>query len=48
VSPQLEQLKKEGEAGRRRLLIHSYGTVLLALVQSARWLWLASQGISFS
>src|SRR5919198_4613845 len=35
VSPQLEQLKKEGEAGRRKISQYTrYGTVLLALVQS--------------
>lgn len=34
VSPQLEQLKKEGEAGRRKISQYTrYGTVLLALVQ---------------
>lgn len=35
VSPQLEALKKEGEAGKRKLNQYTrYGTVLLALVQS--------------
>jgi preprotein translocase subunit SecY len=50
VSPQLEQLKKEGEAGRRKITQYTrYGTVLLALVQSASMaVGLASQGISFS
>ncbi len=34
VSPQLEQLKKEGEAGRRKISQYTrYGTVILALVQ---------------
>ena len=34
VSPQLEQLKKEGESGRRKITQYTrYGTVLLALVQ---------------
>ncbi len=34
VSPQLDQLKKEGEAGRRKLTQYTrYGTVLLAAVQ---------------
>jgi len=46
----LEQLKKEGEAGRRRLINTTrYGMFLLALVQSAVMAWgLAEvQGISF-
>jgi preprotein translocase subunit SecY len=35
VSPQLEQLKKEGEAGRRKITQYTrYGTVVLALVQA--------------
>ncbi|MGJ8516937.1 preprotein translocase subunit SecY [Carnimonas bestiolae] len=35
VSPQLEQLKKEGEAGRRKITQYTrYGTVVLALIQS--------------
>ncbi|MEK9968533.1 MAG: preprotein translocase subunit SecY, partial [Ferrovibrio sp.] len=35
VTPQLEALKKEGEAGRKKLNQYTrYGTVLLALVQS--------------
>src|SRR5689334_23810344 len=35
VSPQLEALKKEGEAGRKRLNQYTrYGTVLLACVQA--------------
>jgi preprotein translocase subunit SecY len=34
VSPQLEQLKKEGEAGRRKITQYTrYGTVVLALFQ---------------
>jgi preprotein translocase subunit SecY len=34
VSPQMEQLKKEGEAGRRKITQYTrYGTVLLAVVQ---------------
>lgn len=50
VSPQLEQLKKEGEAGRRKITQYTrYGTVLLALVQSASMaVGLASQGVSFN
>ena len=49
VSPQLEQLKKEGEAGRRKITQYTrYGTVLLALIQSASMaVGLASQGIAF-
>lgn len=35
VSPQLEALKKEGEAGRRKITQYTrYGTVFLALFQS--------------
>ncbi|MGJ8526589.1 Protein translocase subunit SecY [Halomonadaceae bacterium LMG 33818] len=35
VSPQLEQLKKEGEAGRRKITQYTrYGTVVLALIQA--------------
>ncbi len=35
VSPQLEQLKKEGEAGRRKISQYTrYGTLLLATVQA--------------
>lgn len=35
VSPQLEQLKKEGEAGRRKITQYTrYGTVILALIQA--------------
>ncbi len=35
VSPQLEQLKKEGEAGRRQITKYTrYGTVLLATFQA--------------
>ncbi len=35
VSPQLEQLKKEGESGRRKITQYTrYGTVLLATVQA--------------
>ncbi|MSP96032.1 MAG: preprotein translocase subunit SecY [Betaproteobacteria bacterium] len=36
VSPQLEQLKKEGETGRRKITQYTrYGTVFLALFQAA-------------
>ena len=50
VSPQLEQLKKEGEAGRRKISQYTrYGTVILATVQSfAMAVGLAGQGIAFS
>jgi preprotein translocase subunit SecY len=50
VSPQLEQLKKEGESGRRKISQYTrYGTVLLATVQSfAMAVGLAGQGIAFS
>ena len=50
VSPQLEQLKKEGEAGRRKINQYTrYGTVLLALVQaSGMSVGLASQGVTFT
>ncbi len=35
VTPQLEQLKKEGEAGRRKITQYTrYGTVLLAFIQA--------------
>ena len=50
VSPQLEQLKKEGEAGRRKITQYTrYGTVLLATIQAAGVsVGLAGQGITFS
>ncbi len=50
VSPQLEQLKKEGEAGRRKISQYTrYGTVLLAFVQGTGIsVGLASQGVTFS
>ncbi|WP_426417919.1 preprotein translocase subunit SecY [Aestuariirhabdus sp. LZHN29] len=50
VSPQLEQLKKEGESGRRKISQYTrYGTVLLALVQGfGMTAGLAGQGIAFS
>lgn len=49
VSPQLEQLKKEGEAGRRKITQYTrYGTVLLATLQSfGVAAGLASQGVTF-
>ena len=50
VSPHLEQLKKEGEAGRRKISQYTrYGTVLLALIQATGMsVGLASQGIAYS
>ena len=50
VSPHLEQLKKEGEAGRRKISQYTrYGTVILALVQATGMsVGLASQGIAYS
>jgi preprotein translocase subunit SecY len=50
VTPQLEQLKKEGEAGRRKISQYTrYGTVLLALVQATGMsVGLASQGIAYT
>lgn len=49
VSPQLEQLKKEGESGRRKINQYTrYGTVLLATVQSfGMAVGLANQGVAF-
>lgn len=50
VSPHLEQLKKEGEAGRRKISQYTrYGTVVLATVQSTGMaIGLANQGIAFA
>ncbi|RCV87061.1 preprotein translocase subunit SecY [Billgrantia montanilacus] len=50
VSPHLEQLKKEGEAGRRKISQYTrYGTVLLAFVQATGMsVGLASQGIAYT
>ena len=49
VSPQLEQLKKEGESGRRKISQYTrYLTVLLALVQgTGMTVGLANQGVTF-
>ncbi|KEA64494.1 Preprotein translocase secY subunit [Marinobacterium lacunae] len=49
VSPTLEQLKKEGEAGRRKINQYTrYGTVVLATVQSfGMAVGLANQGVAF-
>lgn len=50
ISPQLEQLKKEGESGRRKISQYTrYGTVVLALVQAIGMsVGLSSQGVAFS
>jgi len=50
VSPHLEQLKKEGESGRRKISQYTrYGTVLLALIQATGMsVGLASQGIAYT
>ncbi len=50
VSPQLEQLKKEGEAGRRKISQYTrYGTLVLAIVQAVGMsVGLAGQGVAFS
>ena len=50
VSPQLEQLKKEGEAGRRKINQYTrYGTVALATIQGlGMTVGLANQGVAFS
>jgi len=50
VSPQLEQLKKEGEAGRRKISQYTrYGTLALAIVQAVGMsVGLAGQGVAFS
>lgn len=49
VTPSLEQLKKEGDAGRRKLTqLTRYGTVLLALVQGTGMAYgLAGQGLAY-
>lgn len=50
ISPQLEQLKKEGGSGRRKISQYTrYGTVVLALVQAIGMsVGLGSQGVAFS
>jgi preprotein translocase subunit SecY len=50
VSPQLEQLKKEGEAGRRKISQYTrYLTLALAFVQAIGMsVGLASQGVAFA
>ncbi|MGD9661628.1 MAG: preprotein translocase subunit SecY [Porticoccaceae bacterium] len=49
VSPTLEQLKKEGDSGRRKISQYTrYGTVLLALVQGIGMsVGLAGQGLAY-
>jgi len=49
VTPQLEQLKKEGEAGRRKISQYTrYLTVVLAIVQATGMtVGMANQGMSF-
>ncbi|MBV1914663.1 MAG: preprotein translocase subunit SecY [Pseudomonadales bacterium] len=49
VSPQLEQLKKEGEAGRRKITQYTrYGTLVLATVQATGMSFgLAGQGLAY-
>ncbi|MGB0468750.1 MAG: preprotein translocase subunit SecY [Pontibacterium sp.] len=50
VSPTLEQLKKEGESGRRKINQYTrYGTVILATVQAfGMAVGLANQGVAFA
>lgn len=50
VVPSLEQLRKEGEAGRRKITQYTrYGALFLAIVQAIGMsLGLASQGVTFS
>ena len=49
VSPQLEQLKKEGESGRRKISQYTrYGAVVLATIQAVGMsVGMASQGLFF-
>jgi len=50
MHPTLQQLRKEGEAGRRKITQYTrYGTLLIALVQgSALTATLANQGLAFT
>ncbi len=50
VSPSLEQLKKEGETGRRKINQYTrYGTVILSALQAIGVVkWLAGQGIALN
>jgi preprotein translocase subunit SecY len=50
VSPTLEQMKKEGEAGRRKINQYTrYGTVVLSALQAVGMAkWLVAQGIALN
>lgn len=50
ISPSLEQLKKEGEAGRRKINQYTrYGTAVLSAIQALGMAkWLVSQGIALN
>jgi preprotein translocase subunit SecY len=50
TSPHLEQLKKEGEAGRRKITQYTrYGTVVLALIQATGMaVGLVGQGVTYT
>ncbi len=50
VTPSLEALKKEGEAGRRKITQYTrYGTVILALIQGTGMsVGMAGQGLAFA
>lgn len=50
ISPQLEQMKKEGDSGRRKINQYTrYGTLVLALMQgTGMTVGLANQGVAFS
>lgn len=50
MDPRLQQLRKEGEAGRRKITQYTrYGTLLIALIQgTALSFTLASQGLAFA
>src|SRR5690606_26632333 len=46
VYPPLEQLQKEGEAGRRKINEYTrYATVFVCLIQSYMWIW-SRMGVS--
>jgi preprotein translocase subunit SecY len=49
VTPSLEQLRKEGEAGRRKISQYTrYGTVILAIIQATGMsVGMAGQGLAF-
>ena len=50
IIPKLEQLKKEGESGRRKINQYTrYGTLFLAVIQSLGMAkWLAGNGIALN